>query len=70
MITIDELNLYIELLQSYYGEDYIDGPHHLSEMIGLEFDLYISPEDILRIINTTVDTEDIKLNYKTCGIFY
>lgn len=70
MITFSELNLYLELIQSYYGEDYINGPHHLSEMIALEFDLQISPEDIVRILSTTVDAEDMKLNYNTCGIFY
>lgn len=67
MITKDELQLYIDLVNDLYGEDYWSNFIELSEIINIEFDLQITPENIAT--GLTME-ESNYLTYKNYGIVY
>lgn len=67
MITKNELQLYIDLINDLYGEDYWSNFIELSEIIFIEFELQISPENIAIILTME---ESNYLTYKNCGISY
>lgn len=67
MITKDELQLYIDLVNDLYGEDYWSNFIELSEIINIEFDLQITPENIATVL--TMEGSNY-LTYKNYGIVY
>lgn len=67
MITKDELQLYIDLVNDLYGEDYWSNFIELSEIINIEFDLQITPETIATVLTME---ESNYLTYKNYGIVY
>lgn len=67
MITKDELQLYIDLVNDLYGEDYWSNFIELSEIINIEFDLQITPENIATVLTME---ESNYLTYKNYGIVY
>jgi len=69
-MTIQELELYLELLSLSYGNDYINDFHTISELLLLEFDIKISPEELASLTQMELNTEDVMLNLKMCGINY
>ena len=71
-MNIPELQLYIELINSYYGENYIQSLEDFQEMLIIEFDLSVSIEDIkLNLIALDCpQSRDLLINCKVCGINY
>ena len=67
MITKDELQLYIDLLNDLYGEDFYSNFTELSELLFIEFDLQLSSESIGIILSME---ESNFLTYKNCGVSY
>lgn len=67
MITKEELELYIDLLNDLYGEDFCSNFIELSELLFIEFELQLSPESIGIILSME---ESNYLTYKNCGISY
>ena len=67
MITKDELQLYIDLVNDLYGEDYWSNFIELSEIINIEFDLQITSETIATVLTME---ESNYLTYKNYGIVY
>ena len=56
----------LELLWDYYGEDYIDSPNQLIELLKIEFDLNISVTEATFIINNKLELIDTFVNLNSC----
>ena len=67
MITKDELQIYIDLINDLYGEDFYSNFTELSELLFIEFDLQLSSESIGIILSME---ESNFLTYKNCGVSY
>jgi hypothetical protein len=65
-----ELELYTNLLNDYYGEDYIKSLEQMIEMLNLEFDIKISLHELESLREQLPEMKDKIINLKSCGIFY
>ena len=68
-MTIPELDLYTEIINLTYGEDYVTSFEEFSELLKVEFDVDCSVEDLKFLYNMNLKSQDVKINLKLCGVY-
>lgn len=71
-MSTEELSVYEGLLLDYYGIEYISDWDVLRDLIELEFDIKFSIQELQSIskFSFSIDTEDVGLTMRHCGVNY
>lgn len=71
-MTTEELTMLEELLILHYGRSYISDYDVLKDLLEVEFDLEITMEELMSLskFNFSIDTEDVELITRHCGVNY
>lgn len=71
-MSTEELSIYEGLLLDYYGIEYISDWDVLRDLLKEDCDIDITIEELQKIskFNFSIDTEDVELITRHCGVNY
>jgi len=71
-MSTEELSVYEQLLVDYYGIDYISDWDVLRDLLKEDCGLEFTIDELQSIskFNFSIDTEDVELTMRNCGVNY